>query len=66
MAFTAPCREITARAAARRPDLPRSFDGLQYEAALQPAAREADLMEGPLNGQWRLVDASGGSSTPSS
>ncbi len=42
-----------------RPDLPRTFDALQYEASLKRSAREADLAEGPLNGQWRLVDATG-------
>lgn len=43
----------------QRPDLPRTFDGLQYEASLRRTAREADMLEGPLNGGWRLVDAAG-------
>jgi hypothetical protein len=42
-----------------RPDMPRTFDALQYEASIRRGAREADLVEGPLNGGWRLVDGSG-------
>ena len=58
VAFSAPtARSLLERPV--RPDMPRTFDALQYEASLKRGAREADLMEGPLNGQWRLVDASG-------
>jgi hypothetical protein len=58
VAFVAPTsRSLLERPG--RPDLPRTFEGLQYEASLRRDAREADLMEGPLNGQWRLVDAAG-------
>ena len=57
-AFTAPSsRALIDRPT--RPDLPMTFDALQYDAALKRGAREADMMEGPLNGQWRLIAASG-------
>jgi len=58
VAFRAPTtRSLLDRPA--RPDLPNTFEALQYEASLKRGAREADLAEGPLNGQWRLVDATG-------
>lgn len=58
VAFTAPSSRVLLERPAR-PDLPMTFDGLQYDAALRRGAREADLMEGPLNGQWRLIAATG-------
>jgi hypothetical protein len=58
VAFSAPTAKSLLEHPAR-PDMPRTFDALQYEASIRRGAREADQMEGPLNGQWRLVDGFG-------
>ena len=42
-----------------QPDLPSSFEARQTDAEIRSLARQVDLMEGPLNGQWTLVGPAG-------
>ena len=58
VAFSAPSAKALLDRPARA-DMPRTFEALQYEASIRRGAREADMLEGPLNGRWRLVDGSG-------
>jgi hypothetical protein len=57
-AFTAPVsRSVLERPAHR--DLPTSFEALQADAQVKSLARQVDMLEGPLNGQWTLTGPAG-------